>query len=283
MAGLVQEMVTTLTSVSNEAQGVSHSSRQAAEAASDGARVIQETLEGMKRVRAFTHRAEDAVEVLGTKGRQISEVLRVVTGFARQTNLLALNAAIEAARVGEAGRGFAVVAEEGRKLAEGAADAVQEIAALLEGIQNGTEAVVEATKLGSHEAEEGTRLATQAGVALQEILAQVEQAASAVENISSATKVTLNQAEQVSGAVMEVASVVQEHTASTEEIAAGADEVMGSVEGVARVAHNHSEVAENVAGAANQMQAAFDRMTESTSRLSQVAAQLQTLVGRFRV
>lgn len=283
MAGLVQEMVQTLTSVASDATSVSHTSKHAAEEARSGAAVIQQTLEGMSRVRTFTAEAEQAVETLGEKGRRISDILNVVTGFARQTNLLALNAAIEAARVGEAGKGFAVVAEEVRKLAEGAAHAVQEISALLDGIEKGTQAVVDATKRGSQEAEAGTSLATRAGTALSGILTQTEQAAAAVEKISAATMRTLSQAEQVSNAVMEVASVVQEHTASTEEIAAASDEVLSGVNDVAQVSRTHSDLADELSGGARQMRDAFGHMADSTQRLSDVAEQLQRLVDRFRV
>ena len=62
-----------------------------------------------------------------------SNLIFPITG---QTNLLALNASIEAARAGEAGKGFAVVAEEIRVLAEQSKDAVANIQAVTENVDN---------------------------------------------------------------------------------------------------------------------------------------------------
>ena len=94
---------------------------------------------------------------------------RVIDDIAAQTNLLALNAAIEAARAGEQGRGFAVVADEVRNLAERVASATKEIAALIDGVQEGVEGSVKAMEEGTNETEAGTELAAQAGESLREI------------------------------------------------------------------------------------------------------------------
>jgi methyl-accepting chemotaxis protein len=79
---------------------------------------------------------------LGQSGRQIAEVLGLITAIAEQTNLLALNATIEAARAGEAGKGFAVVATEVKTLARNTATAAEDIRAQIAEMHGSTSDVV---------------------------------------------------------------------------------------------------------------------------------------------
>ncbi|WP_229798400.1 methyl-accepting chemotaxis protein [Couchioplanes azureus] len=88
--------------------------------------------------------ATENVSRLRDSSQEINDVLRSINAIAAQTNLLALNATIEAARAGEAGRGFAIVAGEVKELAQATAQATEEIARRIEGIQHDTGETVEA-------------------------------------------------------------------------------------------------------------------------------------------
>jgi methyl-accepting chemotaxis protein len=78
--------------------------------------------------------------------QEIGDVVKLIRHIAGQTNLLALNATIEAARAGESGRGFAVVASEVKSLAVQTANATEQIALLIEAVQNSTGDAVEAIR-----------------------------------------------------------------------------------------------------------------------------------------
>ena len=73
----------------------------------------------------------EAMLAIHDSNRKINDIVEVIDTFAFQTNLLALNAAVDAARAGEQGRGFAVVAGEVRKLAQRSAEAAKEIHGLV--------------------------------------------------------------------------------------------------------------------------------------------------------
>ena len=93
---------------------------------------------------ASAQAATDSVERLSTYSAEIGSISKLIISIAEQTNLLALNATIEAARAGEAGKGFAVVANEVKELASGTAQASANINRMIETIQAGSAAAVEA-------------------------------------------------------------------------------------------------------------------------------------------
>ena len=97
------------------------------EAAQEGGRAVEKSLEKITR-------GMEATQVLEERTARIEEVVSLIGDVADQTELLSLNAAIEAARAGEAGRGFTVVAQQVRKLADRSARAASEIADLVQAV-----------------------------------------------------------------------------------------------------------------------------------------------------
>ncbi|MGA9193481.1 MAG: PAS-domain containing protein, partial [Pseudolabrys sp.] len=86
------------------------------------------------------------ITALAQAAQKIGDVIKLIRAIAGQTNLLALNATIEAARAGEAGKGFAVVASEVKSLAVQTAKATEEIASHILAVQDTTSGAVEAIR-----------------------------------------------------------------------------------------------------------------------------------------
>ncbi|WP_417432065.1 methyl-accepting chemotaxis protein [Kiloniella sp.] len=168
-------------------------------------------------------RANTKVQGLSDAALKIGDVIKLISDIAEQTNLLALNATIEAARAGDAGKGFAVVASEVKSLANQTAKATEEITSQISGIQEETDASVEAIGgIGntiSQISEISTVIASameEQGAATQEISRNVQEAAAGTSEVTrSITEVNSNieEAGSVSQSVLTAAQTLQDDAA----------------------------------------------------------------------
>jgi methyl-accepting chemotaxis protein len=218
--------------IAQNCQMAAEGSHQASCKASDGAKVVDATVQVMSRIATRVIETAKSVEGLGSRSDQIGEIVGTIQDIADQTNLLALNAAIEAARAGEQGRGFAVVADEVRALAERTTKATREISEMIKAIQSETKSAVAAMKEWVHEVENGTVEAAKSGQALEEILEQinavtmqVNQVATAAEEQTATTSEISNNIHQITQVVHETAKGAQESAAAANQLARTAEEL----------------------------------------------------------
>ena len=142
----------------------------------EGAEVIEETTNNMKRIAEMMQTSSSLVASLGSQSDEITSIIQTIKDIADQTNLLALNAAIEAARAGEHGRGFAVVADEVRKLAERTSHSITEITSTINSIRDVTGQVVDNIKTSIGQVDDGVKLAGEA----KEVMDKIRESASKV-------------------------------------------------------------------------------------------------------
>ena len=196
-ATAMEEMNCTLLEVARGSSIAAQGAERSRSNATQGADVMNRSMEAIDQVRAHTDALREEMGRLGTQAEGIGAIMGVIDDVADQTNLLALNAAIEAARAGEAGRGFAVVADEVRKLAERTMNATKEVESAITDIQRSAkESILSVERTGTNLGE-AIVLIAKSGDVLSHIVQEVE---------------------NVSGQVQAIATAVEEQTTASDEI-----------------------------------------------------------------
>jgi methyl-accepting chemotaxis protein len=282
-SNIMAQLTTAIQQVAGNAQAVSRDSMKASEAARGGAVIVEDTVQGMEKIKTKVGISTQKVQEMGQRSEEIGTIVTAIEDIASQTNLLALNAAIEAARAGEHGKGFAVVADEVRKLAERASSATKEIGGLIKGIQKTVAEAVKAMEEGEQEVASGVISANQAGQSLKDILNAAEAVNTQAEEAAAASEQMSASADEMIKAIDSVSAVVEENTAATEEMAAGSTEVTQAIENVASISEENSAAAEEVSASAEEMSAQVEEVTAAAQSLADMAHQLQLVVSKFKL
>ncbi|TRZ36818.1 methyl-accepting chemotaxis protein [Niallia circulans] len=239
MAATMAEGAKGIELIANSSSSVADYSVRVNDAANEGNKVIQDTLDELKGLNTTVNETVSVMENLGERTNRIGAISEVITNIAEQTNLLALNATIEAARAGEHGKGFAVVATEVRKLAENSKESAKEIADLIQAVKHDTETAVTSTIKSKSEMESSLFSANNAGLAFKNILASIENIVAQIQEISTTSE--------------ELSASVEEITASSEELAAIASENVDHVNAVASASESQTATNEQVGRLINEL------------------------------
>jgi methyl-accepting chemotaxis protein len=225
VASSIEEMTVCIGHISENAAGAQKYASETGDLARNGAHAVQEVIVEMDKISTAVATSSRVITSLGEQSHKISDIVKVIKEIADQTNLLALNAAIEAARAGEQGRGFAVVADEVRKLAERTTHSTQEIAAMIQSVQGGTDDAVAGMSQGSALVDEGVQMVSSTGVSMEKIQDGVQKVLAAVGDISSALKEQSSASQLVARNVEGIAEMTGETSTIIREVAASATQL----------------------------------------------------------
>jgi methyl-accepting chemotaxis protein len=259
----IEEMTASIQSIARKVGVVDEVSRQAATAAAEGGERLSRVIQG-----------------IGTSGKDIGKIVRIIEEIADQTNLLALNAAIEAARAGEAGRGFAVVAEEVKRLAVRSLSSTREISTFVESVQKDTDEavalsqrvlqqIVEAVNRTSELVREAHTATSEQSSGAAQILKTANSMQATMQQLATAAREQAQGARQILGAVAGMNRMTLQVADATGEQMRGGDQVVKAVDKIAQVAQQH--------------RSATEQLSRATKSLAVEAERMRSLAGVFQL
>lgn len=251
----MEDFTITVGQVSGKADSVSKISYATNQLCEEGTNVAKKAEQGMEGITRSTTEVSDIVTDIRGQMQEIGKIVNLISDISNQTNLLALNAAIEAARAGDAGRGFAVVAAEVKSLAQESRKSAENIANMISGLQQKSQAAADAMQNADSEVKMGN-------VAMKETLAVFAKIVDSVGDISKNME--------------EVASASEEQAASVQEITASINEVSSLVKETAGEAQKSSKTTRDAT-------VAIDQISHVVGDLSGVVETLSSEIGRFEI
>jgi methyl-accepting chemotaxis protein len=221
----VEEVKQTAEISNHKAKEISESAIKTSEISREGTKAINNTIEGMNRIKQQMGSIANMVVDLSEQSQAVGDITTTVNNLAEQSNLLAVNAAIESAKAGEQGKGFTVVAQEIKNLAERSKEATKQIGGILKDIQKSVSSAVMATEEGGKAAEEGLKLTVISGETIKTLSDSVDDASNVMIQIAASSQQQLEGMDQMVSAMENIKESSVQAAASTQQSADSVNEL----------------------------------------------------------
>jgi len=257
--------------------------------AEEGGAAAQKSIQALSRVRTAMEQSAGVIREMGKRSDEIGGIVNTINVIAERTNMLSLNASIEAARAGDAGRGFAVVAEEVRNLADRAAQATSDIAAIIRSLQEVAREAIAASGEGLRVAEEGGQIAEEGSRGLQRILTGIHESADFISQVARSTDENLAASQNMVTAIdtvatqaKQVASAAVEQAKTAQSIVKGASQMSKTAREVSQAMNEQGSVAREIVKAAQSTTAIATQVRRSSKEQALAAKQVAQAVESMR-
>lgn len=249
------------------------SEKVTSDASTFGMTSIDKTIEGMKNIKSSVEHTAEFIRKLGGRSDEIGKILNVIDEVTDQTTLLALNAAILAAQAGEHGRGFSVVADEIKDLAERAGLSTQEIASLIQAVQQEVQNAVVAMQEGLLSVEEGFRLSREAGDALRKIVDSSKKSSEMALSIERSTTEQSQATKLVSEAMERVRNMTDQIAKATSEESKGVLLIIKATERMRDAAQQVNKATEEQTVSSRQISKAMELVSDQSKQISRALSE----------
>ncbi len=230
-------------------------------------------MEGMRNIKKSVTDLSEVINMLGKRTDAIGKILNVIDDVADQTNLLALNAAILASKAGEHGKGFSIVADEIKSLAERTSVSTNEIAALIQSVQDVTKSSIRMASGGIHTVEKGMTLVSDVNAALGEI---VESSKASTEMAKAIQRATAEE----SGVIKQITGAVETMTAQTENISRAIQEQSRGSRLIIEASEKVKELSTQVKNSTHEQKGGSRQIANVIENVTQQAALIAEATGR---
>ncbi len=285
-ANSIRQMDEANCSIEEGANQTRQLAEQAAEQALNGKSAVMDTIRGISGLQQTIEQAHQSMRELGSRSDAIGSIVNVIAEIADQTNLLALNAAIIAAQAGEHGKGFAVVADEIRSLAERTSISTDEIADIIENLQDVTRQAVTTIEAGNIKAEQEVARSQSAGAALEELYSssvaskeQVEQIADLTHQQAEESRTITQSVLRITDTLQQVASSIGQQSSSTRHLAQAAEQMTGIAARVKVSTGEQKRGSQQIAMAMEMIQQTIEKINNATQQQSSRSREVIEIVG----
>lgn len=206
-----------------QASTSAHNMKTVLNSSQEGVARMEEMLRAMENLKEKVNAIARQILHLSEQTNQIGNISDMVTLFANETKMLAMNAAVEAVRAGEHGKGFSVISVEIRKLADESKRSAERIRALVEEVQQATNATVMVT-------EEGTKTVETSRILAQNTMETFNQVANLIGYAHESTQQISLNVRQQADAVRQVLEAMKALNTSAKETAVGISQTKGGIQ-----------------------------------------------------